>query len=342
MQRGASGVIEVMHAFTSSAMRAALALSSFVVGCVEVPVADSLLHEDAAEFDYDYSHIPDGERLEVAPEDVDVAPDVVEPPDADGRPRVTVSRYDASRYEDGYANGTALCPFEVSSVGLPAVDASGEVVATLVNETLSSSDGEDELVTFRRQAVADDANLETTLVLDGESAPGRYHCWKLYKQARAHAAAINATLEEGGYRAMESFPVALRFGWADDTFFEPEPDSEAEPVASVAPDQRPAEIARVHGDVVLRIPGVKVFARRSAAGWGEVDDDPDMGGCWYEEPYVQSAFVDRDAEVVLLQVEQMGGPCFCYAATEHYTWAVDRDSIDAIVEHNLPLVRSNE
>lgn len=333
-----------MQAFTPAATFT-VALSLLAVGCVEVPVADSLLHDDAAQFDYDYAQIPDGERIEVPREDVEVAPEELEPADPAGRPRVIVSRYDASRFEDeyveeGFADGTALCPFEVSGVGLPAVDASGEVVATLVNEVLSSSDGEDELVTFRRQVVGSDANVETTVVLDGDAEPGRYHCWKLYKRARAHAAVINATLDEGGYRAMERFPVALRNGWADDTFFDPEQklDSEARP----APDQRPVEIAPVHDDVVLRIPGVKVFARRSAIGWGEVDDDPDMGGCWYEEPYVQSAFADRDAGVVLLQVEQMGGPCFCYAATEHYTWATGQETVDRVFERNLPLARSPE
>lgn len=337
-----------MQAFTPAATFT-VALSLLAVGCVEVPEADSLLHEDAAELDYDYAHIPDGERIEAPREDVEVAPEELEPADPAGRPRVIVSRYDASRFDEeyadeGFADGTALCPFDVSSVGLPAVDANGEVVATLVNEVLSSSDGEDELVTFRRQAVADDANVETTVVLDGDAAPGRYHCWTLYKRARAHAARINATLDEGGYRAMERFPVALRNDWADDTFFEPEPESDAESAseARAAPDQRPVEIVPVHDDVVLRIPGVKVFARRSAVGWGEVDDDPDMGGCWYEEPYVQSAFADRDSGVVLLQVEQAGGPCFCYAATEHYTWTIGQETIDRVFERNLPLSRSAE
>jgi hypothetical protein len=337
-----------MQVFTPAATLT-VALSLLAVGCVEVPVADSLLHEDAAEVDYDYAHIPDGERIEVAREDVEVAPGEQDAADPADRPRVIVSRYDASLFEDEYsedgvAHGTALCPFEVSSVGLPAVDASGEVVATLVNEVLSSSDGEDELVTFRRQAIGNDANIETTVVLDGDAAPGRYHCRNLYKQARAHAALINATLDEGGFRAMERFPVALRNGRADDTFFDPEQesDSESDLEARPAPDQRPVEIVPVHDDVVLRIPGVKVFARRSALGWGEVDDDPDMGGCWYEEPYVQSAFADRDAGVVLLQVDQMGGPCFCYAATEHYTWSIGRETVERVFELNLSLARSPE
>jgi hypothetical protein len=305
-------------------------LCAFAAGCTEAPEADELLHEDGAGFTYDGTRIPDGVRIEAAP-------DVPEPAFTGERPRVVVTRYDRSRVEDGIADGTAMCPFEVTSVGLPAIDASGEVVATLVTEVLSSSDGEDELATFRRQRVADDREVETTVVLDGDDAPGRYHCWTLYKRARAHAAAINETLDEGGYRPMERFPVALTEGWAQDPFFDVDPEARS------TPHNRPVEVSMIHGDVVLRIPGVKVFARGPAVGWGDpAVYDPEEDACWFEPPYVAEAFVDETTGVVLLRTEQSGGPCFCYAPAEHHAWSVDREAIASILAWNEPLMLREE
>ena len=85
------------------------------------------------------------------------------------------------------------------------------------------------------------------------------------------------------------------------------------------PRRRPVQLAMIRGEAVLRIPGVKVFARIDAAPWDLAVDEggADDGGCWFDAPHVEAAFFDRATGTTALRVGQTGSPCYCYTETLH-------------------------
>ena len=94
-------------------------------GCMDVPTAEELTLEDELVQERRYAVVPDGTRAvgRTSPEpEPDPELEAVEQTSPrSGKPRIVVTRYDASRIDDEYgaADGTALCPFDVRAEGLP-------------------------------------------------------------------------------------------------------------------------------------------------------------------------------------------------------------------------------
>jgi hypothetical protein len=289
-----------------------LAALLLVTACTGVPIADDLqLSEGEIEAMLVEGSIPDARRVEVTrprPEtdevlEVDAGPV--------GPPRIVVSAFDPEKHE----HGTALCPFEVEGRGFPAVSVDGETVAVFVAETLSSSDGEDEVVSVDWIDVERDAVDETLVVVNGWDFPERYEeageadCRQLWRRAKVRAARANAKLASTHWRPLQSMPVDVVGPYGDDDLYEPDDED--------APRLRRVQLVYQHGQAILRIRGVKVLERRTTA-WDHGADDPDDPDdvCDFFA-YPQALFADTETGVAMAEVGQEAGPCFCYSSTTY-------------------------
>lgn len=300
--------------------RFALLLPILLAACAEIPTAAISVDERLPDTTQ-YAVIPNATVRTGPPTPPPAdAPPVVEAAEATGgdhSPRIVVTRYDASRGDSG--DGTALCPFDVRAHGFPAVNADGTSVAYFTAEALSSSDGEDELVLVSLLDIASDTDTKTTVILDGDQLPGKFHCWRLYRHAREQAAELNAVFSTE-WRSMEHLPLD-----------HDEYPSEDEPMG---PNTRPVEMTRIGKEVVVRVPGVKVLAR-APADWQIAPDKPWEGGCWFEPPVAAVMWGDRETGVAVVEVMQTGGPCYCYASTAFHPMRLSADAFDEIDRRNL-------
>ena len=224
--------------------------------------------------------------------------------------------------EYGEADGTALCPFTVEGRGFPAVSSDGARTASFVAETLSSSDGQDELVTVRVTDVATDAVERSIVVVDGNQFDGEQHCKKLWRAARRRAEQMNRALGETHWLAMQ--PVSLTAEWDMDS------DETRDELLEIPAGERPAQLLERRGEYVVRIPGVKVLSRISRDWYA--DDQDEM--CSDFSPYVSGFHVEPTTGVAVATVEQMGGPCFCYAETRYRPWPMGTDAAQRLLARN--------
>lgn len=298
--------------------RLALLLPLFLAACAEVPTA-AITVDERLPGATRYTMIPDGAVHTRPPAPRDEVTPAADTQDArpHNPPRIVVTRYDASRSDNG--DGTALCPFDVQAHGFPAVNEDGTSVAYFTAEALSSSDGEDELVLVSLLDIASDTDSKTTVIVDGDQLPGKFHCWRLYRRAREQAARLNAAFSTG-WRSMEHLPLD----------YEEYPSEED----ALGPHARPVEMTRIGKEVVVRIPGVKVLAR-APADWQIVADKPWEGGCWFEPPVPAAIWADRETGIATVEVMQTGGPCFCYASTAFHPLLLPVEAFDEIDRRNL-------
>ena len=296
-------------------------------GCAEIPEAGDIpLGDDLRSQSLAYEAIPDQERIEAPVLDelevVEAEPEP-EPSPHVGGPKIVVSSFDETAVDEyGEGEGTALCPFTVEGRGFPAVSADGSQITTYVAEVLSSSDGQDELVTVRITDVAADAVERATVVVDGNQFDDEHHCRKLWRAARRRAAKMNQMLAETEWLAMQR--VDLQADWDFD------PDEYHEELLAVPARERPAELAWLRNEVVVRIPGVKVLGRISPDWYAEDQDEL----CSDFEPFVTGFHVEPTTGIAIATVEQMGGPCFCYAETRYRPWPMGTDAIEVLLARN--------
>lgn len=257
-----------------------------------------------------------------AREELDVGPPRIESKsDQPAAVRIEVSRF---RFDDDpqWADGTALCPFDVSSVGLPAIRGDGGAIADLHSETFGPSDGEDELVTFSVLDVETHERSRNDTIVEGVYDRHKYTCWRWYKRARAQAAEINEMLADG-WRPMRELPVEVdpRLGpGAEDGEFE-----ELRPAG-----QRPVQLTLLTGQVVFRVPGVKVLSRAEEDWWRPEDDDPDMGMCQYDGPDPWRVVADASTGVAMISMSFQAGSCMCDTPVGHEIIHLDAQTIAEI------------
>lgn len=277
-------------------------------GCAEVPTAESLAFEGSQTPDAPgYRAIPDAPARSIpdAPVPVPEQERAVQagPESKVESPRIVVTRFKAAELDEyGSADGSARCPFVVQAEGFPAVNEDGSQFAYWVAETLSSSDGEDEFGVLRVVDVATDSVATRIDVFDGDDFSEKNHCRKLWRHAKAQARLANEVLAEQAWRTMVPTSLQLR-----DT---PEFNAAGIDTSDLGPHDRLAELVLQHKEAIVRVPGVKVFAR-TAADW----DGPWEDYCGSYEAYAMNTWLDRPSGVAVVQVGQMSGPCTCYSET---------------------------
>lgn len=308
-----------------------LVLGLLATGCAEIPEAGDLPSEDDPRaLSLAYEAIPDRMADETPAPVVEAEPEMEIEPDVEpelvpyvGQPRIVVSSFDDAALDEwGMADGTALCPFTVEGQGFPAVSADGSRITSYVAETLSSSDGEDELVTVRVTDVDTDAVEQAIVVVDGIQFSDELHCKKLWRAARRRAAKMNLILGETEWLAMQR--VDLTADWDMD------PDEYRDELMAIPAGERPAQLVVQHGEYVARIPGVKVLGRISR-DWSAPGQD-EM--CSDFSPYVSGFHVEPTTGVAVVTVEQMGGPCFCYAETRYRPWPMGTEAVERLLARN--------
>jgi hypothetical protein len=288
-----------------------------VTACTQVPVAGDLeLTEAEIAAMRVEGVIPDAVRSEsVRPEPE--AEDALEEeaaaetePAYAGPPRVVVSAFDPDT-----VYGTALCPFEVEGQGFPSVSVDGHTVVAFIAETLSSSDGEDEIVTVRWMDADADETTERVVVVDGSEDDQRFAfggsdeadriaCHRLWKRAKVRAARVNAKLASTSWRPLLPMPVDLYEPYDEDPWW----------CDDDTPCPRRVQLVYQHGQAILRVPGVKVLERRTAA-WDDRAYGPDDPCDFFAYP--GALLADRETGVAMARVEQEAGPCYCYSPTEY-------------------------
>ena len=300
--------------------RLALVPLLLLAACTSPVEADELAFGEGEPRDAPrYVAIPDGEVSDEVEDELE---------EADDGPRVVVSRFEPKRFADAsggddYFSGTALCPFTVELEGTPAVSVDGTTVVSFVAETLSSSDGEDEIDTVTWIDV-ETGSREALVIVDGEdpdlrtNSDDRAHCRALWKKAKRRAAQANERLAKQRWRSMTPMSVPS-----------PSPfDYDDEEEAVLGPRARKVELIHQHGEAVFRVPHVKVLGRASM-DWGM----PDEFDCVFT-PYASEVFGDRETGVVAIEVSQHAGPCYCYAETLFHAMAVPDELFEAIAERN--------
>lgn len=300
-----------------------LVLGLLATGCAEIPEAGDLPSEDDPRaLSLAYEAIPDRIGVEAPAPVVQAEPESEIAADV-GRPRILVSSFDDSALDEyGEGEGTAMCPFTVEGQGFPAVSPDGSKITSYVAEVLSSSDGQDELVTVRVTDVDTDAVEQSIVVVDGNQFDDAHHCKKLWRAARRRAAKMNQILGQSEWLAMKR--VDLTADWDMD------PDENRDELLEVPAGERPAQLVAQHGEYVARIPGVKVLGRISR-DWSAPGQD-EM--CSDFSPYVSGFHVEPTTGVAAVTVEQMGGPCFCYAETRYRPWPMGTEAVERLLELN--------
>jgi len=292
-----------------------------VAACAEVPTGHDLPPEDEAVGERAYNTVPDrSEPMPSVPPEpvVEVAPQPV-PPYA-GAPKISVSRYGALG-EDDDEFGAALCPFRVEATHFPAVSADGSQFTYFIAETLSSSDGEDELGTLRISDFEGDVTQREIVVLNGDGFPSSgsiededQRCRKVWRATRARAKEANEALAMTRWRTMESLPLSGEWEYAHEELM-------AEPAAT-----RGVEMVVRRGEAVVRIPGVKVLAR-TPVDW---DSSGGEGACADFIATVDTVYYERESGLALAEVAQQGGPCFCYSETLLHPLAMPAEAVARI------------
>lgn len=300
-----------------SMRRFSLILAMLGCGCTESVTAEELeMREAAAEAGYG--------ALELVPDavaDPEVGPSAPRAL-ARGPIRIVVSPF---RFDDDplWADGTARCPFDVDAVGLPAIREDGRVIADLRSWASGFSEGEDEVVSFSLFDVETEAVSGVQVLVEGDGGErGRYDCWHWYKEAKAQAAEINDTLASG-WRPMRELPVEVDPGLA--------PYAEADDADDRLPaNVRPVQLTVRQGQVVFRVPGVKVLSRVDEKWPRPQDDEPDEGMCWYHGPFPEELVVDDKTGVVVASVRYESGPCMCDSVVTREVFRIDGETLAEI------------
>jgi hypothetical protein len=237
-----SAVMVSMRALTTAAV-----LGSLLTGCMAAPEAEELVFlDEEREAMLELRAIPYEEVAETVAPSVEQATEP-EPSShrASARPRFVAD-----------APGPDAC-WGVEGEGFPAISDDGTtIVAPRANHLqLSYTPGTMELewhdvergrITRSQPVVVADERFDET----DERA-----CARVARGIRRRAHAANMALAAAGrWRAMERLPVALFHSWAAE-------ESGGDYLADTLPGDRVAQLVVRHGEVVLRIPGVKVLER---------------------------------------------------------------------------------
>jgi hypothetical protein len=207
--------------------------------------------------------VPDGE---VEPE----PRAAVENPDEGDAPRIVVRS--AGEHDESAP---------VESRGFPAIDAHGDIAIPLAHLLmLSNRPGRLDLTWL----AADGSTRTDPIVTDDDVHEDDESAARLHRNLAARARRANAALATHTWRALEHLPIEL--GYHEMPELDPPPA-----------DQRPVQAVVQHGELIVRIPGVRVLERHDL----EIDGD-----------FVHRVYADRDTGTALVVVGGCEGEdCTC-------------------------------
>jgi hypothetical protein len=261
-------------------------------GCTDVPRADDLeLRLDTR----------DWRREPILPDDVTVHPiapldaRVAEDP-AEG-PRVVVGPY-------GRGN-EAGCPFSVETPGFPAASLDG---TRMVSGEITGSGDETSSLSITWHDVETDSVLDTHVVFQSLGSPEEDgpSCRAQWREIRRTADEVNDRLREEAWRPMPELAVEIHDPYGFDDYGE---EFRAELLSRPA-SERPVEVTWRWGDLVVRIPGVRVIARVPAKWYG-LDPDPFC----QNKPRLYGIYADEETGVAAVTLDYQSGACLCWTTS---------------------------
>lgn len=202
----------------------------------------SPIEAEELRYDADDSPSPDTRILAI--------PDGVSPPPV--QPEVVAPTIVAPRYRLR-GDGTIDDCFDVDAEGFPAIDSAGGLVAASQEQWLQLTPFPGP-TTLRIISLGDEglADERISIVPEDADTMEEKACRLLRAQVRRDVLVANADLAARGFRTMEA--LAVQYGDAEvpaDTYLET-------PVR-----ERPLQVMVQHGEVIARIPGVKVYERQA-------------------------------------------------------------------------------
>jgi hypothetical protein len=269
----------------------AVVLAAVASGCTPVePGIDALDElEDPEIADDRDAWIPEGEEI-TWPKDV------VEPtPRATGGPRFEIRP--GGHYGD--------C-FMVAAHGFPAIDEHGEVAIPLAHmRMLSSWPGTLAL----EWLAADGTQRKTPLVTEADMLDTEKACAKYRRDVGARLRDANDELAARNWRQLEQLPVEL-----------PDPEyHDPTRVEETPAHERPVQALVRHGQLVVRIPGVRVLERHDI-------DAP--------YSYLHRVYVDRTSDTVIAVLARCEGEdCTCDPGFFAYRTQWNAETFEAIEQH---------
>jgi len=292
---------------TMRALVTVAALGSLLVGCMAAPEAEELvLLDEELQAMPELHAIPYDEASAPVPAPVETAPEPVTEPEPEPAPRRTSTR---PRFVTD-APGPDAC-WGARAEGFPAISDDGTTLVVpqtnhLQLQLFPGSMG----LEWRDVASGHVTRTEPIVILDeryNEIDEGA--CGRVARSIRRRAHATNASLDAVSWRVMEQLPVALPYTWMED-------EARAEYLAEVPPRERVVQLVARHGEVALRIPGVKVLERHAL----EIDD-------------VAAVYGDRaTGTVVIVSRQCVGDSCTCDPSFTSHVLRWSPESFDAIAQ----------
>jgi hypothetical protein len=306
---------------------APLVLGAFLLGaCIDVPEAGSLEVRDEVAPAWHEALVPD----EVATWTTGSSPEpevsiaAARRATSDG-PRVVVSAFRKHEEDE-------LCPFSVEARGFPAVSSDG---TQMVSGWIEGSGDETTSLRVRWHDVETDSVVDSQVVFEGygdtDEDWSTSGCHRWWREVRRAAAEVNARLAEGSWRPMAELPIAIYDPWGSDGL---EAETRAEDMAR-PPAERPVELTWRWGDVVVRVPGVRVIARVPVQWYGE---DPDR--YCQNEPRLRQVFADEATGVTAVMLDYESGACLCWTTTSMRALRLPSAVFAAV--HDQPLASEPE
>lgn len=260
-------------------------LGALLAGCMAAPEAEELVIAELEEAELpELRSIPEGERMPAAAEEGEAMEDEPEPPaqEAAARSSARAPRFTLEVDEDG-------CP-TVSAVGFPAISADGETVVAPQTEhfqltyvpghmDLEWHDADTGAIVRREEVV-----LDEDVARDDDMGCSPSNTLRLRRRLRQR----NRELAEHRWRTMERLPIELFY-----------PETHMIEVFKELPvADRRVQLLVQHGEIVVRIVGVKVLERSQLA--------------LHMQSMAYQVFADRETgAVVLVTMDCVGEDCTC-------------------------------
>jgi hypothetical protein len=275
-------------------LRQAVVVLVVLGGCTDVPRGDDLeLRLDTR----------DWRREPILPDEVAAHPSVPpetrvdDPAPSREGPRVVVGPY--GRGEE------AECPFSIQTLGFPAVSLDG---SRMVSGWVDVSGDETSSLDITWHDVETDSVLDTHVVFQGLGFPEDEgpSCRAQWREIRRTAAEVNDRLREEAWRPMPELAVEIHDPYGFDDYGE---EFRAELLSRPA-SERPVEVTWRWGDLVVRIPGVRVIARVPAKWYG-LDPDPFC----QNKPRLHGIYADEETGVAAVMLDYQSGACLCWTTS---------------------------
>jgi hypothetical protein len=248
-------------------------LGSLLTGCTTVPEAEDVVVDAKRKATPEPNAIPVAEPVENIAEPVEAAPEPEAVPEPEAAPEP-----EAVPEPEPAPKAKRPPPFEpkpvrprivvekgrdacggVDAKGFPAISDDGKTVVLPRDDQLQSQGTAGTTRLEWHDVASGSIRQSQPIALDpvfhdsGEDS-GLVDCKRTARNSRQNASAANEALDAVSWHTMEKLPVAFHdFGF--------DAESHAEHLRTVPPADRVVQILAQQGEVVLRIPGVKVLER---------------------------------------------------------------------------------